>query len=150
MRGVTLLLLLLLAAAPAAAQCTLSSTGVSFGTYDVFDPSPLASTGGITYFCGPPNLPIEVHLGTGGSGSFLPRRMANGAERLAYNLYLDPAGTLIWGDGTGGTSVLTGTTGPPGPPSGRTFTVTIYGRVPPEQDVTAGVYTDTVVVTLWL
>jgi spore coat protein U-like protein len=137
----------LLLAPPAAAQCTLSTTGVSFGTYDLFSPSPLASTGSIAWSC-PPNRTIEIHLGTGSSGSFLPRKMANGAEHLSYNLYLDPAGTRIWGDGTGGTSVLTMDTGPG--TLGKSGTVPIYGRIPAQQDVSAGVYTDTVVVTIWL
>jgi spore coat protein U-like protein len=140
------LVFLFLAAAPAAAQCSLSSTGVSFGTYDVLAPGALSSTGSITWSC-PPNRVIEIHLGTGGAGTFLPRRMANGAEHLSYNLYLDAAGTQIWGDGTGGTSIFTIDTGQGG---GRTRTITIYGRIPPQQDVTVGVYTDTVVVTLWL
>lgn len=136
----------LLLAAPAAAQCSLSTTGVSFGLYDALSPTPLASTGSITWSC-PPNRIIELHLGTGGSGTFVPRRMASGAEHLSYNLFLDAAGTQIWGDGTGGTSIFSIDTGQGG---GRSRTVTIYGRIPAQQDVAAGVYADTVVATLWL
>jgi spore coat protein U-like protein len=133
---------------PAAAQCTLSSTGVAFGVYDVFEAAPLTATGSVTYFCGPPDRTVTIALDAGLSGAYRPRRMASGAERLAYDLYLDPAGVRIWGDGTAGTDLFTGSTGPPGAPGERTFTVPVYGRVPPGQDVGFGVYADTVTVTI--
>ena len=50
----------------------------------------------------------------------------------------------IWGDNTGGTSHYTAS--PPQLLTNVTFTV--YGRVPPLQDVSVGAYTDTVVVTI--
>lgn len=140
--------LLALAAAPASAQCQLSATSVDFGSYDVFDASPLASTGSVTWFCGPPNQPVTIQLGAGGSGTFFPRQMAHGAERLEYNLYLDPAATQLWGDGSIGTVVFTGHSPPSGPSAGRTSTIVIHGRIPPGQNATFGIYSDTVTVTL--
>lgn len=148
LKALALFALLALAAAPAAAQCQLSTTPVSFGTYDVFDASALVSTGSVTWFCASPNQPVTIQLGAGGSGTFFPRQMASGAEHLDYNLYLDPAATQVWGDGSAGTVVFTGTSGPPGPPSERTFTTIIHGRIPPGQDATFGSYADTVTVTL--
>lgn len=144
-----LLLGLALAAAPARAQCQLTVTPVDFGAYDVFDPAPLSSTGSLTYFCANAGRTVQVQLGTGGSGTFFPRQMASGAERLAYNLYLDAAATQVWGDGSGGSRVFTGTTGTPGRPDPeRTFTLILYGRVPAGQSPGLGIYTDTIVVTL--
>jgi spore coat protein U-like protein len=86
---------------------------------------------------------ITVDLDKGGSSTFTPRRMIKGTEPLTYNLYLNAARTTIWGDGTGGTSRYSD----PNPPNKDTI-VTIYGRVPAGQDVTAGAYTDTVTATI--
>ena len=47
---------------------------------------------------------------------------------LAYNLYREASRSIIWGDGTGGSAVGSGT--------GATHTV--YGRIPSRQNVYAG------------
>jgi spore coat protein U-like protein len=65
--------------------------------------------------------------------------MANGSQRLNYNLYLDTTRAIIWGDGTGNTQVYVNSSTP-----GSLVTVTIYGHIPARQDVSAGVYTSTV------
>lgn len=129
-----------------AGTCTISSaTPVALGGYDVFDASPLDSTGVITYECTGVvgGDTVQIALDAGSSGTFAARTMTAGAETLAYNLYLDAARTAVWGDGTGGTS----TYGPVAATEGQT-SVTVYGRAPAGQDVAAGSYSDTVVVTL--
>lgn len=125
-----------------AAQCTVSSTGVSFGTYDVFSGSPLDSTGTISFSCNGKE-DVEIWLSTGGSGTFSPRRMS-GPDSLDYNLYLDAARTNIWGDGTSGTGEYT----QDNVPKNTTISVTIYGKIPAGQDVSAGSYTDTLTLTI--
>ena len=52
---------------------------------------------------------------------------------LNYNLYLNSARTTVWGDGTGGTSVLTVTLN-----ANVTRNQTVFSRVPARQDVTSG------------
>ena len=47
---------------------------------------------------------FQVALSTGGSGSYATRKMSNGTDTLSYNLYTDAGHTIIWGDGSGGTS----------------------------------------------
>lgn len=128
-----------------AAGCTVSSPGVSFGAYNVYNSSPLDSTGSVTYNCTVAVL-ISIDLGKGASSAFDPRTLMNGADVLNYNLYTDAARSTIWGDGSSGTShyttllsVLIVNTN---------VTVTIYGRIPALQDVSAGLYTDTVVMTI--
>ncbi len=59
---------------------------------------------------------------------------------LTYNLYRNAGRTNIWGDGTGGTSVYTRAN----PPNDSNVNLTIYGRIPAQQDVSAGNYSDTV------
>ena len=80
----------------------------------------------------------------GGAGTFDPRRMLNGAEALNYNLYLDAARTQIWGDGTGASQLYVNSN----PPNSRTVTVTIFGRIPAQQDVSAGSYSDSITATI--
>jgi spore coat protein U-like protein len=66
--------------------------------------------------------------------------MVSGGERLSYNLYRDAACTSIWGDGTGGTATYTNAN----PANNTAINITVYGQVPAGQDVSAGVYSDTV------
>ena len=141
--------LLVAAPAMAAPNCSISATPVAFGTYDVFATGPTDSLGTITYRCtgmGNSNT-VTIDLDTGWWGSVAQRRMARfywfGLEYLPYNLYLDAARTTVWGDGTTAQHY-----GPVQPPNGRDVNVTIYGRIPPRQDVSAGTYFDTVTVTI--
>ncbi|HET8562425.1 MAG TPA: spore coat protein U domain-containing protein [Candidatus Binatia bacterium] len=57
---------------------------------------------------------------------------------------MDAARTLIWGDGTGGTYVYSVTN----PPLNQNVTVTVYGRIPPRQNVRAGSLSSTVSVII--
>ena len=131
--------LLATSTADAAPSCTISTTSVNFGSYNVFTGSATDSTGTITLDCNGGAHDIIVTLSKGASASFNPRTMLKGSEALSYNLYRDAARTTIWGDGSGGTSTYT-SANPPNTP----FNLTVYGRVPAGQDVSAGVYSDTV------
>ena len=83
---------------------------------------------------------VVVSLSKGASSTFSPRTMMMGSEVLSYNLYRDAARTSIWGDGTAGTSTYTNAN----PPNNTAINITVYGRVPAGQDVSAGAYSDTV------
>jgi spore coat protein U-like protein len=73
--------------------------------------------------------------------------MFSGANSLSYNLYFSSAYTQVWGDGSSGTVRGTATLFvSPGAP--RTVSGAIYGRAPAAQDVAAGTYADTIVVTV--
>jgi spore coat protein U-like protein len=65
-------------------------------------------------------------------------------------VYDDPARSRIWGTGSGGTVVASGsmTVGPGVGNGTRTATHVIYGRIPPLLDVGPGNYLDTLVLTL--
>jgi spore coat protein U-like protein len=136
-----------LLAAPIAAEaaCTISTTAVNFGTYDVFASTADDGTGQITFRCtGAPTPLITIQLDKGGSPSFNPRQMRQGSEILNYNLYLDSTRTTIWGDGTGGSQTFTLSN----PPNGQNNNVTVFGRIPASQDVSAGAYSATVTATI--
>jgi len=121
-------------------SCTISVTSIAFGSYSVFTTTADDSTGTITYTCNSTASNISIALNDGSSSTFSPRTMRKGSETLQYNLYRNAARTNIWGDGTGGTSVYTRAN----PPNNSSVSLTIYGRIPALQDVSAGSYTDTV------
>jgi spore coat protein U domain-containing protein, fimbrial subunit CupE1/2/3/6 len=125
-------------------SCTISTTSVNFGNYNVFNGTALDSTGTISYQCNSAAANITVSLSKGLSTTYNPRQMSKGAERLSYNLYRDAARTSIWGDGASGTAVYTRAN----PPNNNNVNVPIYGRVPAGQDVSAGTFGDTVSATI--
>ncbi len=131
-------------AARADAACTVSTTGVNFGSYSVFNPAPTDTNGNLTVHCTGLNLIVTVTLSTGSSGTYAMRTLRRGAEALNYNLFADATRTSILGDGNGGTTdygwfLLIGN---------QTRNETIYGRIFAGQDVSVGNYTDTVLVTV--
>ena len=75
----------------AEAACTISTTAVNFGSYNVFNTSATPANGTITYRCGAGDHNIAVSISTGSSGSFANRTMKKSTENLTYNLYLDAA-----------------------------------------------------------
>ena len=123
-----------------AQACTISATSVNFGSYNVFNGSDVDSTGTVTYRCNGSAHNITVGLTQGASATFNPRQMQKGAEVLNYNLFVDASRTSIWGDGTSGTSVYS----IGNPPNNTNVNLTVYGRVPAGQDVSAGSFSDTV------
>ena len=133
--------LLLFAPRAEAANCTISTTSTAFGTYNVFAEGPTDSTGTIVIRCvGGKDIALSINRG---SSNTFERRMVNGTEELRYNLFLDAARTVVWGDGTSGTQVRV-----EDPPNNTEVPLTIYGRIPGGQDVASGAYVDTVTVTI--
>jgi spore coat protein U-like protein len=149
---------LLSASAPASALCTLlcacsaSTTAVAFGAYNPLATAHLDISGAVRVRCGGVLglfVPYEIELGKGSYGaSHASRLMANGSQRLQYNLYTDSARMTVWGDGSGGsqtlsdsvTIVLLGGTSNDHP---------VYGRIPRGQtSLPPGAYSDTVTVTV--
>ncbi len=63
-------------------------------------------------------------------------------QAMRYNLYLDAAHSLVWGDGTGSTAVHKAVG------SGAEQTFKIYGRIPGRQNLTSDLYSDAVKVTV--
>lgn len=142
-------------AVQAAASCSVSAMGPAFGIYDPLNAAPTLANGSITATCtwtggGPTTVNLTSSYSAGNSGNFSSRSMLSGSHVLSYNLYFDDAYTQIRGDGTGGS--LTGgasLTVSRNNRSQTTPTSTIYGRIPAGQDVAAGSYTDTIIVTVF-
>ncbi len=117
-----------------------------FGVYDVYDAAPVDSTGSVTYRCTgvQPADTVVIEISAGSGAGFSPRHMVQGMAQLAYNLYIDAARSVIFGNGTSGTARY----GPVVPPEAEPVTVNVFGRLPARQDVSAGSYSDTLTVTL--
>ncbi|MHC1697412.1 MAG: spore coat U domain-containing protein [Geobacteraceae bacterium] len=139
---------LFISAASFGFTCRISTTPVNFGNYDVFSPFVLDSTGTVNVSCNNLDkwpLSIKVTLSVGNSGRFNPREMkaTSGQDRLKYYLFSDPSMTVVWGDGTGGSSYVPATV-----TRNSTFNALIYGRVPPGQNVSVGEYSDVLTATV--
>jgi len=73
------------------------------------------------------------------------RQLADGANKLAYNLYTDTEGNIVWGNTTG-----TLGTGVPIAGTGQEVSTPVYGKIQGNQsgNVPVGTYQDTVVATV--
>lgn len=128
-----------------AATCNVNTTAVSFGSYDVFSITPTDSTGTITILCDA-SINVLTDIGQSpNSGGFNPRKMKHTslADLLSYNLFTDTARTVIWGNGTGGTSAVTQKA-----TKNKSLNLTVYGRMPQGQDISGGLYGETLTVTI--
>lgn len=148
--GMVLLIVavLFLAGECLAATCSVATTPVSFGTYNVFSASATTSSGTIIVKCNnQPNHQMQVvaSISTGSSGTFSQRQMkkTSGSEQLNYNLYSDASRSIIWGDGSGGSSTVIARVS-----RQNSLTAYVYGTIPARQNLSAGSYSDTLIVTV--
>lgn len=135
-----------------AASCTITSPTLNFGGYDPLLATNDDSTAVVRVSCTRTILPSErvnytLTSSIGNGPSYAARRMVSGVEILNYNVYRNAARTQVWGNGTGGSFVITGSFNlNNAAPRNRNHV--LYGRIPPLQDAAAGAYGDTLVVTL--
>lgn len=128
-----------------AVNCNVTVTPLDFGVYDPGAAAPLDVTGSLDVRCNGNAGSFILTLSQGTGGSFFPRQLTSGTSIMQYNLYIDAARALVWGDGIGGTDVNSGSKPSAGPPV--TFSFPIYGRIFPFQSVASGLYTDSLLVT---
>ena len=160
-----LLLIAGMVCAPAsAASCSVSSNGLAFGNYDPVSATTTSGTGFISLTCTPACLLLvceqvnaTVSLNAGSSGSYALRTMKQGTAQLGYNLYTTISAATVFGNGTGGSSVVTYCVpalllpclnatyiGSPGQP----FSIPVYGQIVAQQDVISGAYVDPLTITV--
>ncbi len=122
--------------------CTISANPIAFGDYDPIGVNETAAadqTGTLTIRC-TRGTAWSVELGQGGNFS-AGRRMRLGAtgEYLPYELYSDASRTVVWDTA----APVTGTAANRSP-----LDLTIYARVPANQDALQGFYSDLVTATV--
>lgn len=148
---IVVLLITLPATAQAIADCTVSADNVAFGNYSFLDSSPREITGNIQVSCSLIGLfsilvGYEIILSSGNSGNHAARTMTSGANQLQYNLFTDPLHLNVWGDGNAGTLTVTD-----GYLLGLLTTVRnypVYGMIPVGQNLSTGIYSDTIMITV--
>jgi spore coat protein U-like protein len=128
-------------------------TELSFGGYDPFSPLPTDSSATLRVTCDATGREEHVLLDVGlgpsrASGSINARRLVNasGPDSLQYGLFRESGRSSLWGMNTGIDTVMRRLSVPPH--GAATVAFTIYGRIPPHQDVAVGTYSDTVQVTV--
>jgi spore coat protein U-like protein len=133
--------------ADAAPTCTVSASGVAFGTYNPLANANSDSTGSVSVTCTGSATATYTIAASAGTGTALDRKLVSGSQTLNYNVYIDSTRTTIWGDGSSGTSVISGNiTATSG---GATQPSTIYGRIPSGQaTASVGSYSDILTVTV--
>ena len=131
-------------------QCRINITSISFGGYDVLSPRPQDTAGTITVDCDEKVPKVTITLGASAtSGTFISRklRQSGGNDLLNYNIFTDAARTTVFGNESGGTTRID-LQRPPGKPAPWRQNVTVYGRIQPGEDVSAGSYSDMLTATV--
>jgi spore coat protein U-like protein len=137
-------------------NCQIRVDPIDFGTYSTVAAAPTDSTGHVEIKCGGEfaDQDIAVILSPGASGHYHDRTLLHGAEKLEYNLYVDPGHRVVAGNGSQGTSPLIPL---PGEGTVKEFRAgrkvsrieyNVYGRIFPRQSVAAGAYVDEITVTV--
>ena len=129
-----------------AANCSISTVAVAFGSYDPIganSSTALDATGSVVTTCTSGSAPtITLDQGanpaSGSTASAPVRQMASGANNLGYQLYSDSSHTSVWAD--------TGVAAPGA--DGTAQTSSVYGRISGGQNKPLGSYSDTVVATV--
>jgi spore coat protein U-like protein len=122
-------------------NCTINATNVAFGAAGLLTRA-LNAAGSLNVQCTNSGA-YRIALDGGRTGSVSARKMQrSGGGEVAYQLYLDSAHSVPWGDGTGGTSMITATG------TGLAQTIPVYGVVPMQTTPAPGDYTDTITATI--
>jgi spore coat protein U-like protein len=121
--------------------CIISPGTLAFGSYDPLGANAVAPRDAQASFqiaC-TRNTGYTVGLGAGSYAAGATRQLANGAQRLQYELYTTAARNVVWN----ATTTVGGTA-----PSTSPVTLTVYGRIPGGQAASAGAYADVVQSTI--
>jgi spore coat protein U-like protein len=147
--SLAVMLLVTAGAQAGTAVCTVSTSGVAFGSFNPLAGQSADTAGTISVTCtgtagDSASYTITINSGL---GSFGTRKMVSGADSLTYNLYKDSGCTQVWGDGTGSTSAVTGSITLTS--SSATNNHLVYSRVASGQNTAkAHTYSDNLVVTI--
>jgi spore coat protein U-like protein len=134
-------------------NCTIGTTPVAFGAYDpliTHAAAPLEGTGTVTITC-TKGTSANIGLGLGANAAGTTRQMANGTNRLAYELFRPAtaspnaacAYTAVWGETVGTDTFLADSA-----PSKAARTYNVCGRIAAGEDPAPGNYADVVVATV--
>jgi len=123
------------------ATCTVqSAANLAFGTQTAIT-SALPATSAIGVVCtNATPYTIGLSAGTGTGATVASRILTSGSNTIPYSIYQDSGHTTVWGVTGAAAESATGT--------GVVQTYTAYGQIAPVAAPVAGVYADTVAVTV--
>lgn len=128
--------------AEVAPDCQIAISNLAFGGYDPLAQhatTQLDAAAAVTMLCTRSSTAsITIDFGRNAVGP--SRSMAGGAQHVSYQLFRDSGRTQEWGRGDALHFVSEGIRIPQ--------ELTLYGRIPPGQEVASGVYTDVVTATV--
>ena len=130
-------------------SCTMTATSIVFSPYNTQTKPAVDSTGTLEIECfgnGTTNAAsVHINFGVSGGGTCTTRRMANGANRLNYQIYQNAARTTNFCNGSSRMNLNfnLGT-------GSQRQTITLYGRVAASQNppYSTTPYTDTLTIDL--
>lgn len=128
------------------ASCVVGASTLAFpsATSAAISAANVDAVGNVTVNCTKgSDYNVSLDVGSGTSATLAKRRMGAGNNQwLAYSIYTAANRTSVWGDGSAGTSVVSGTG------TGRRQSIYAYGRIFGGQIATAANYADIVNVTI--
>jgi spore coat protein U-like protein len=131
-------------------NCTLSTTALQFGQYVPSRPGPADFTATLTVACvaaGAEAATVGGTIALVNSGGASGRELAAGRHRLRYQLFMDRARSIAWGDG--GALQVKSISAVVGPATPWRQSFTIYGRILARQShAGVGRYTDRITAVL--
>lgn len=120
-----------------AKECNVTSTPLSFGVYDMLSSIPVTGISVVRVTCLPAQRPFVVEVTVSPPSGGVSRAMTSVAgDRLIYDIYEDPTYTVPFVS----YSQLVSRPDP--------WTVSLYGKILPFQNLPSGQYSDTITVTL--
>lgn len=132
----------LMGAGVAQAACSLETAPIVLAPYNALGPAPTPTNVSFSLKC-TANTVVRIQASAGNSGSLFGRRLLQGGNAIAYNLYVGSTGTTVWGDGTSSSSTISASAAANTP-------LQIVGniRLGVGQNPPPGVYTDVLMFTV--
>jgi spore coat protein U-like protein len=125
------------------ADCRIVTSDLAFGEYDPFlrhATEQLDGAAQMSMVC-TRGAQASIFIDAGRHSTGSNRALTGGVQQVSYQLYRDEGRTQVWG--SGGSALQFVSNG-----VARPEQVTVYGRIPPGQEVQSGVYTDVVTATV--
>ena len=125
-------------------NCVIATSNLAFGQYDPLagnSTQHLDAAANVTMVCTRATS-AALSLDSGRNSNGATRTLAGSSQRVSYQLYRDSGRTQEWGGGAAG-SLQFVSEGVHKPQQ-----VTLYGRIPPGQEVPSGIYSDVVMATV--
>ena len=130
----------------AAIACDITSAALAFGMYDPSSYSPTDGVGTVNLSC--TNFMTAAPNGASLALTISPasnRKMTGNGHALNYGVYSNSARSLNWGDGSAAPMLSTGAMQAN---ETKPLRFTLYGRIPPLQNIVAGNYADSLLITI--